>query len=122
MAQIAFADPSSKFKGSLRLSSRADAQAAMQQGREKDVQSHWARGQLLVRERVELLLDADSTFLELMPLAGFEQDGCPVGAGLVAGIGVVGYVFQLLKRALKPQRCRMHDHSQCGDAEWWRNQ
>ena len=52
---------------------------------------HRARGRLLVRERVELLLDRDSAFLELSPLAAWGT-GFPVGAGLVTGIGVVSGV------------------------------
>jgi len=45
---------------------------------------------LLARERIELLLDQDSPFLELMPLAGLENKGS-FGAGgtNVSGIGVV---------------------------------
>ena len=51
-------------------------------------QRHRDRGKLLARERVELLLDPDSPFLELSPLAGW---GTPytVGASIVTGIGVV---------------------------------
>lgn len=44
------------------------------------------------RERIELLLDEDSPFLELMPLAGLGQDETAVGASLVAGIGLVNGV------------------------------
>lgn len=40
-------------------------------GGEKYVERHRARGKLLARERVELLLDPDSPFLELSPLAGW---------------------------------------------------
>lgn len=58
---------------------------------EKDARSvarHRSRGKLLPRERVELLLDPDSPFLELSPLAGWGTDD-PLGAGLVTGIGRV---------------------------------
>lgn len=34
---------------------------------------------LLARERVELLLDEDSPFLELCALAGYEQEDCTLG-------------------------------------------
>jgi len=47
-----------------------------------------ARGKLPVRERVGLLLDEDSPFLELSPLAGYGTN-YTVGGGLVLGIGVV---------------------------------
>ena len=46
------------------------------------------RGKLLARERVELLLDPDSPFLELSPLAAWGTN-YTVGASLVTGIGVV---------------------------------
>lgn len=57
-------------------------------GGEKYVARHRDRGKLLARERVELLIDPDSPFLELSPLAGW---GTPytVGASIVTGIGVV---------------------------------
>src|SRR5690348_12815612 len=51
---------------------------------------HAARGKLLVRERVERLLDPGTPFLELSPLAawGNYDDEVPA-AGLITGIGVV---------------------------------
>ena len=49
---------------------------------------HHARGKLLPRERVEMLLDQDSPFLELSPVAAWGTE-VPVGAGVVTGIGVV---------------------------------
>jgi acyl-CoA carboxylase subunit beta len=49
---------------------------------------HRGRGKLLVRERLELLLDPDSPFLELMPLIGWGSDH-PLGGSLVCGIGVI---------------------------------
>ncbi|MEE2034845.1 acyl-CoA carboxylase subunit beta [Rhodococcus chondri] len=57
-------------------------------GGEKYVQRHHQRGKLLPRERIELLLDADSPFLELSPLAAWGTE-FPVGASTVTGIGVV---------------------------------
>lgn len=63
----------------------------LEQGRDKDVLRHYKRGQLLARERIELLLDRDTPFLELMPLAGYGQDGIPPGASVIAGIGIVWY-------------------------------
>jgi len=55
------------------------------------VARHRERGRLLVRERVELLLDRDSAFLELSPLAAWGTD-FHVGAALVTGVGVVSGV------------------------------
>ncbi len=59
-----------------------------QGGGEQYVQRHRDRGKLLPRERIQLLLDRDSAFLELMPLAGWGSDD-PLGGGVVTGIGVV---------------------------------
>ncbi len=57
-------------------------------GGEKYVARHHERGKLLPRERIELLLDEGSAFLELSPLAGWGSDFA-VGASVVTGIGVV---------------------------------
>jgi acyl-CoA carboxylase subunit beta len=57
-------------------------------GGEKYVARHKARGKLLARERIELLLDRDAPFLELSPLAAWGTD-FHVGASGVTGIGVV---------------------------------
>jgi acetyl-CoA carboxylase carboxyltransferase component len=61
---------------------------ALAGGGEKYVERHHKRGKLLARERIELLLDQDSPFLELSPLAGWGSE-FTVGASLVTGIGVV---------------------------------
>ena len=60
-------------------------------GGERYVERHRSRGKLLARERVELLLDRDSPFLEIAPLAAWGTD-YTVGASLVSGIGVVSGV------------------------------
>src|SRR5450631_351343 len=54
---------------------------------------HLARGKLLPRERVEMLLDPDTPFLEIAPLAALDvyRNDAP-GAGLIAGIGRVSGV------------------------------
>ncbi|MBY6350382.1 acyl-CoA carboxylase subunit beta [Rhodococcoides corynebacterioides] len=61
---------------------------ALAGGGEKYVARHRARGKLTARERIELLVDEDSPFLELCPLAAWGSD-FPVGASVVVGIGVV---------------------------------
>lgn len=65
------------------------AQAAIGGG-EAARSKHLARGKLLPRERIALLLDPGTPFLELSPLAalGFYKDEAP-GAGLITGIGRV---------------------------------
>ncbi|MGI9595353.1 MAG: acyl-CoA carboxylase subunit beta [Acidimicrobiales bacterium] len=57
-------------------------------GGEKYVERHHKRGRLLVRERIELLVDADAPFLELSATAGADTEFA-VGAALVTGIGQI---------------------------------
>jgi acyl-CoA carboxylase subunit beta len=57
-------------------------------GGSKYTERHRARGKLLARERIELLLDQDSPFLELSPLAAWGTEFA-IGASVVTGIGVV---------------------------------
>lgn len=66
----------------------AEHAKALAGGGEKYVTRHRGRGKMLARERIELLLDPDSPFLELSPLAAWGSD-FPVGASVVTGIGVV---------------------------------
>src|SRR5471030_1064849 len=58
------------------------------------------RGQLLPRERLNLLLDPGAPFLELASLAGYklhdDKDGSAAGGGLIAGIGYVSGVRMLV--------------------------
>ncbi|MES2960434.1 MAG: carboxyl transferase domain-containing protein [Pseudomonadota bacterium] len=63
---------------------------------------HLARGKLLPRDRVEMLLDPDTPFLEIAPLAAYDvhkdrdgSDAAP-GAGLIAGVGRVSGVECLI--------------------------
>ncbi len=60
-------------------------------GGERYVARHRARGKLLARERIELLLDRDAPFLELSPLAAVGTEYA-VGASVITGIGVVSGV------------------------------
>ncbi len=66
----------------------AEHAKAVEGGGEKYVARHRERGKLTARERVELLIDEGSAFLELSPLAGWGSD-FKVGASVVTGIGVV---------------------------------
>ncbi|HET6819363.1 MAG TPA: carboxyl transferase domain-containing protein [Candidatus Limnocylindria bacterium] len=59
-------------------------------GDERSIARHRERGKLPVRERVELLIDPGSAFLELSALAADGMyDGDAPGAGMVTGIGQV---------------------------------
>ncbi|ORX46119.1 ClpP/crotonase [Hesseltinella vesiculosa] len=59
------------------------------EGKAKNIALHKKRGQLSARERLDLLLDEDSPFLELAPLAGYGQDDMTLGGSVVCGIGLV---------------------------------
>jgi len=74
----------------------------VQGGGEAPRAKHLARGKLLPRDRVEMLLDPGTPFLEIAPLAALRMyvekngaDGAP-GAGLIAGIGRVSGVECLI--------------------------
>src|SRR5262249_60884835 len=73
----------------------ADLAKALAGGGPKYVDRHHARGKLTPRERIELLIDPDSPFLELSPLAAYGTDFA-VGASAVTGIGAVSGVECLL--------------------------
>ena len=69
---------------------RASEKEARRGGGEKARARHEERGKLAVRDRIELLLDPDTPFLELSPLAahGMYDGGVP-SAGIVTGVGRV---------------------------------
>ncbi|HEY6295586.1 MAG TPA: carboxyl transferase domain-containing protein, partial [Streptosporangiaceae bacterium] len=69
----------------------AQQELAIAGGGPRYAQRHAERGKLGVRERVELLVDPDSPFLELSELAAWGTE-FTVGAGVVSGIGVVSGV------------------------------
>ena len=77
----------------LALLAQLDEQVALAVagGGERYRRRHRERGRLLVRERIELLLDPASPFLELSTLAAWGT-GFTVGASVVTGIGVVSGV------------------------------
>ena len=59
-------------------------------GRARSIQRHADRGKVMTRERIDMVTDEGSPFLELSTLAGWgqEDDAFP-GAGIVTGIGLV---------------------------------
>ena len=89
---------------------------------------HTARGKLLVRDRINLLLDPNTPFLELSPLAAYNQyDNQFPSAGLVTGIGVIHgketviiandatvkggtYVKETIKKHLRAQEIALKNH------------
>src|SRR3989338_3230128 len=72
---------------------RAQLDKVAQGGGEAARAKHTASGKLLPRERVQMLLDPGTPFLELAPLAALNvYDNAAPGAGIVAGIGRVSGV------------------------------
>lgn len=88
-------DPRSEEYGANRIAMEAKLaefealqEQARQGGGEKYIKRHRGRGKLLARERIELLLDRDSPFLELSTLAAWGTDK-NLGANVVTGLGVI---------------------------------
>jgi 3-methylcrotonyl-CoA carboxylase beta subunit len=69
---------------------RDRTEEARRGGGEKARRRHKERGKLPVRDRIDLLLDPNTAFLELSPLAAFGMyDGQVSAAGIITGIGRV---------------------------------
>jgi len=68
---------------------RAELKRSTEGGGEKYVKRHRERGRLLPRERVDMLLDEGSYFLEIAPLAGHGMENEFPGAGVIGGVGLV---------------------------------
>ena len=58
--------------------------------RDRSIERHVSRGKIMVRDRIDMVIDEGTAFMELSPLAGWGQydDEVP-GSGIVTGIGVV---------------------------------
>src|SRR5437588_7849484 len=110
---------------------RGKLEQAAQGGSEEARARHVARGKLLPRDRVDLLLDPGSPFLELSPLAanGLYDDEAP-GAGIITGIGRVSgrecvvvvndatvkggtYYPVTVKKHLRAQEVALHNRLPC---------
>ncbi|MBP6019009.1 MAG: methylcrotonoyl-CoA carboxylase [Burkholderiaceae bacterium] len=69
---------------------RARHTKVQQGGGPKLVERHHARNKMLARERIDLLLDPQSSFMELSPLAAWGMYGNAVpSAGIITGIGLI---------------------------------
>jgi acetyl-CoA carboxylase carboxyltransferase component len=98
---------------------------------ESAVQKHKERGKLLARERIDLLVDPNTPFLELSAMAanGLHNDEFP-SAGIVTGIGVIHgreamivandatvkggtYVEETIKKHVRAQEIAMENHLPC---------
>ena len=104
---------------------------AMQGGGESAVAKHKKRNKLLARERIDLLIDPNTPFLELSPMAayGTYNNDFP-SAGIVTGIGVIQgreavivandatvkggtYMQYTVKKHLRAQEIAMENHLPC---------
>lgn len=71
---------------------RERQQWAIDGGRNRDrsIERHLSRGKVMVRDRIDMVIDEGTAFMELSTLAGWGQyDDEGPGAGIVTGIGVV---------------------------------
>jgi 3-methylcrotonyl-CoA carboxylase beta subunit len=112
-----------RYKGILRQ---------IQQGvNEEAIKKHHSRGKLLARERINLLVDQDTPFLELSSLAAYEQfDNQFPSAGIVTGIGVINgreamivandatvkggtYIAETIKKHIRAQEIAMQNQLPC---------
>jgi len=110
---------------------RARVARAREGGPAKARDKHLARGKLLVRDRIDRLLDPGSPFLELSGLAatGMYDDAVPA-AGIVTGVGLVEgreciivandatvkggtYYPMTVKKHLRAQTIAMDNHLPC---------
>ena len=100
-------------------------------GGQQAVDLHRSRGKLLARERIDALVDANTPFLELSPLAAWDMyDGEVVSGGIVTGIGVVHgrevvivandatvkggtYYPMTVKKHLRAQEIALENHLPC---------
>ena len=100
-------------------------------GPEKLKEKHLARGKLLVRQRIEKLLDPHTAFLELSHLAAYDQYNNEFpSAGMVTGIGTIHqqevmiiandatvkggtYVHETIKKHLRAQEIAQENHLPC---------
>ena len=100
-------------------------------GGQRAVDLHRSRGKLLARERIESLVDTNTPFMELSPLAAWDMyDGEETSAGIVTGIGVVHgkevmilandatvkggtYYPTTVKKHLRAQEIALENHLPC---------
>lgn len=113
------------------LSLSESLEKAVQGGSPKMKEKHTSRGKLLVRQRIEKLLDRNTAFLELSHLAanGQYNDEFPA-AGIVTGIGTIHgrqvmiiandatvkggtYVKETIKKHLRAQEIAGENHLPC---------
>lgn len=73
-----------------------EMEKSLYQGEEKVLKKVKSSNRLLARERIELLIDKDSPFLELLPLAGWGTDCYRLGGSVIGGIGLINNKLVLI--------------------------
>jgi acetyl-CoA carboxylase carboxyltransferase component len=64
-------------------------QDSLFQGKERHIEKAQSQGKLLARQRIDLLLDEGSPFMELLPFAGITSSKSEGGTTTVGGIGLI---------------------------------
>ena len=100
-------------------------------GGEIAIERHRSRGKLLARERIDLLLDINTPFLELSSLAAYNKyDNAFPSAGIITGIGVIHgretmivandatvkggtYIKETIKKHLRAQDIALQNNLPC---------
>jgi len=95
------------------------------------IEKHKKRGKLLARERINLLIDPNTPFLELSTMAAYgEYDNQFPSAGIITGIGVIQgkesliiandatvkggtYIKETIKKHVRAQEIAMENHLPC---------
>src|ERR1043165_356249 len=84
---------------------------AREGGGARYLQRHREQGKLPVRERIDLLLDQGSPFLELSPLAAWDMyDNEAPGAGIVTGVTYYPITF---KKHVRAQQVAIENRLPC---------
>lgn len=99
--------------------------------RPRSIERHKAKGRYLARERIDILLDRGTPFLELSPLAAYDlYDNDFPSAGIVTGIGVIygrevvviandatvkggTYVKETIKKHIRAQEIALQNRLPC---------
>ena len=100
-------------------------------GSPRAIEKHKKRGKLLARERIQLLIDPQTPFLELSALAAYNQKNNSFpSAGIVTGIGVIHgketiiiandatvkggtYMKETIKKHVRAQEIALENHLPC---------
>ena len=105
--------------------------SVIERGTERAVLKHKERGKLLARERIDLLVDPNTPFMELSTLAAFDtyENQFP-SAGIITGIGLIQgkesiiiandatvkggtYIKETIRKHVRAQEIAMENHLPC---------